>query len=123
MIENLLVLLLIVAVALITDLAVLILIKILPKYRMTPVKIQRFEAGNIPIGHPKWVLPMQYLGFVVIFLALEPVFVLILLLSTVPTADVYAFTLFALALLIPALYAGFSYSMDVAGLRRGGRDG
>ncbi|MDK2795665.1 MAG: hypothetical protein PWQ22_968 [Archaeoglobaceae archaeon] len=123
MIENLLVLILVVAVALITDVAVLILIKILPKYRMTPVKVQRFEAGNIPIGHPKWVLPMQYLGFVIIFLALEPVFVLILLLSAVPTADVYAFTLIALALFIPALYAGFNYSLDIAGLKRGGKDG
>ncbi|MCS7144592.1 MAG: NADH-quinone oxidoreductase subunit A [Archaeoglobaceae archaeon] len=123
MIENILVLILIVAIALITDLAILILVKILPKYRLTEVKIQRFEAGNIPIGHPKWVLPMQYLGFVVMFLALEPVFVLILLLSAMPSDDVYAFTIIALALLLPALYAGYNYSLEVAGLKRGDRNG
>ncbi len=123
MIENLLVLILIVAVALVTDLAVLLLLKYLPKYRPSAVKVQRFEAGNIPIGYPKWVLPMQYLGFVVLFLALEPVFVLILLLSALGSEDVYAFTFIALVLLLPGLYAGYSYSLEVAGLRRGGRNG
>ncbi|MDI9610167.1 MAG: NADH-quinone oxidoreductase subunit A [Archaeoglobaceae archaeon] len=123
MIENVLVILLIVAVALITDVAVLILVKVLPKYRLTEVKIQRFEAGNIPIGHPKWVLPMQYFGFVVMFLALEPIFVLILLLSAVASLDVYAFTIIALALLLPALFVGYNYSLEVAGLKRGGRNG
>lgn len=117
MIENILVIILIVAVALITDLAIVVLVRVIPKYRPTEVKLQRFEAGNIPIGHPKWVLPMQYLGFVVMFLALEPVFVLLLLLSAFPSADVYAFTLIALALLLPALYVGYNYSLDAAGLR------
>jgi len=123
MIENLLVLVLIVAVALLTDVAVLLLVKYLPRYRLTPVKVQRFEAGNLPVGYPKWVLPMQYLGFVILFLALEPVFVLILLLSAVKSTDVYAFTLIALALLLPALYAGYNYSLEVAGLKRGGGSG
>jgi NADH:ubiquinone oxidoreductase subunit 3 (subunit A) len=123
MIENFMVLVLIVAVALITDLAVLILIKILPRYRITAVKVQRFEAGNIPLGRPKWVFPVQYFGFVVLFLALEPVFVLILLLSAVASADVYAFTLIALIMLLPALYVGYSYSLDIAGIRRGGGNG
>ncbi len=123
MIENFMVLVLIVAVAIVTDLAVLILIKILPRYRITAVKVQRFEAGNIPVGHPKWVFPVQYFGFVVLFLALEPVFVLILLLSAVTSADVYAFTLIALILLLPALYVGYRYSLDIAGLRRGGGNG
>ncbi|MEM1578311.1 MAG: NADH-quinone oxidoreductase subunit A [Archaeoglobaceae archaeon] len=118
MIEGALVIAVVVAVALITDIAVLILIKILPKYRPTEVKLQRFEAGNIPIGIPKWTLPMQYLGFVIIFMCFEPVIVLLLLLSSLPLLESYILTMIALILLLPALYVGYSYSVEIAGLRR-----
>ncbi|MCC6027270.1 MAG: NADH-quinone oxidoreductase subunit A [Archaeoglobi archaeon] len=118
MIESALVIAVIVAVALITDLAILILIKILPKYRPTEVKLQRFEAGNIPVGIPKWTLPMQYLGFVIIFMCFEPVVVLLLLISALPLLESYLLTLIAFVLLLPALYVGFNYSLEIAGFRR-----
>jgi len=118
MIESALVVAIIIAVALITDIAVLILIRILPRYRPTEVKLQRFEAGNIPIGIPKWTLPMQYLGFVIIFMCFEPIIVLLLLTSAIPLVESYLLTLIALILLLPALYVGFNYSLEVAGLRR-----
>ncbi len=118
MIESALVIAVIVAVALITDLAILILIKILPKYRPTEVKLQRFEAGNIPIGIPKWTLPMQYLGFVIIFMCFEPVIVLLLLISALPLLESYLLTLIAFILLLPALYVGFNHSLEIAGFRR-----
>ncbi|MEM4472044.1 MAG: NADH-quinone oxidoreductase subunit A [Archaeoglobaceae archaeon] len=118
MIESALVIAIIVAVALITDAIILILIKVLPKYRPTEVKVSRFEAGNIPIGIPKWTLPMQYLGFVVIFMCFEPVIVLILLISTLPLFESYLLTLIAFLLLLPALYVGYNYSLEIARLRR-----
>lgn len=118
MIESALIIAIVVAVAIITDVAVLVLIKILPRYRPTPVKLQRFEAGNIPIGIPKWTLPMQYLGFVVIFMTFEPVIVLLLLISALPSLESYLITLIAFLLLLPALFVGYRYSLEVAGLRR-----
>ncbi|MCS7143632.1 MAG: NADH-quinone oxidoreductase subunit A [Archaeoglobaceae archaeon] len=118
MIESALIIAIVIAVALITDVAILILIKILPKYRPTEVKLQRFEAGNIPIGIPKWTLPMQYLGFVIIFMCFEPIIVLLLLISALPIFEGYFITLIALILLLPALYVGYNYSLEIANLRR-----
>ncbi|MFN3384334.1 MAG: NADH-quinone oxidoreductase subunit A [Archaeoglobaceae archaeon] len=118
MIENALIIAIVVAVAIITDVAVLILIRVLPRYRPTEMKLQRFEAGNVPIAIPKWTLPMQYLGFVIIFMTFEPVIVLLLLISALPTLESYLITLIAFILLLPTLFVGYRYSLEVAGLRR-----
>jgi len=118
-IENALIIGIVVAVALITDVAILVLAKLLPRYRPTEVKIQRFEAGNPPLGVPKWTLPMQYLGFMLLFMAAEPIIVILFLFSAFPTLDVYALTIIAFVLLLPAIYVGYSYSLDIAKLRGG----
>ncbi|MCE4614892.1 MAG: hypothetical protein F7B60_05140 [Desulfurococcales archaeon] len=41
-----------------------------------PFKYQRFEASNPPSGEAKTKVSMQYLGYLVSFLALEPIVVL-----------------------------------------------
>ncbi len=119
LIENALIIGIVVAIALITDAAILILAKLLPRYRPTNVKMQRFEAGNPPVGTPKWALPMQYLGFMMMFMAAEPIIVMILLFSAFPTIDVLALTLLAFVLLLPAVYVAYNYSLDIAKLRGG----
>jgi NADH-quinone oxidoreductase subunit A len=117
MLENTLVVVIVVAVALITDIAILVLAKILPRYRPTDVKISRFEAGNPPVGLQKWTLPMQYIGFMIMFMAFEPVLVLLLLFSGTPTLDVFVLTLLAFVLILPALYVAYNYSLEIAKLR------
>lgn len=119
LVENALVVAVVIAVALITDAAVLILARILPRYRPTEVKLARFEAGNPPLGLQKWTLPMQYIGFMIMFMAFEPIIVILLLLSGTPTLDVYAVTLIAFVLLLPALLSAYSYSLEIAKLRGG----
>lgn len=117
LIENTLIVVILVAVALITDIAVLILAKILPRYRPTDVKISRFEAGNPPLGHQKWTLPMQYIGFMIMFMAFEPILVLLLLFSATPNLDIFALTIIAFLLILPALYVAYNYSLEIAKLR------
>ncbi len=118
MIENALVVVALIAICLITDVVILILAKVFPRYRLTTLKIQRFEAGNPPLGIPKWILPMQYLGFMLMFMAAEPILVILLLLSAFPGVEVYLITLIAFILLIPAVYVAYRYSEEIARLRR-----
>lgn len=120
LIENTLIVVILVAVALITDVAVLILAKILPRYRPTDVKVSRFEAGNPPLGLQKWTLPMQYIGFMIMFMAFEPILVLLLLFSATPNLDVFALTLLAFIFILPAIYTAYNYSLEIAGLERRG---
>ncbi|MCS7121108.1 MAG: NADH-quinone oxidoreductase subunit A [Archaeoglobaceae archaeon] len=117
MVESILIVLIIIAVTLIIDLVIVVLAKILPKYKPTPVKLSRFEAGNVPVGFQKWKLPMQYIGFMVLFMTLEPVAVLLLLFAALPTIDVYAITLIALVMFLPVVYVGYDYSLEIAKLR------
>jgi len=118
MIENALIVIILIAVALLTDVVILILAKIFPRYRPTDAKLSRFEAGNPPIGRPKWVLPMQYLGFMLMFMAAEPILVMLLLFSAFPKLDVYGITLIAFVLLLPAIYVAYQVSLEIAELRR-----
>ncbi len=117
LIENALIVAVVIAVALITDIAILVLAKILPRYRPTDVKTSRFEAGNPPLGPQKWTLPMQYIGFMIMFMAFEPILVLLFLFSGFPGVDVFALTVIAFVMLLPAIYVAYNYSLEIAGLR------
>ncbi len=119
MIENALVVILLIAICLITDAIILILTRIFPRYRPTVPKIQRFEAGNPPVGIPKWTLPMQYLGFMLMFMAAEPILVIILLISATPKFEAHLITLIAFILLLPAIYVAYRYAEEIAKLRGG----
>jgi len=117
MIENALVVIILIAICLITDVAILILARIFPRYRPTIEKVQRFEAGNPPVGLQKWTLPMQYLGFMLMFMAAEPILVIILLISAISMLETYVLTLIAFILLLPAIYVAYKYSEEIARLR------
>jgi len=118
-IESALIVGILIGVCIIMDVAILGLAKVLPQKNPTPVKIQRFEAGNPPIGVPKFVMPMQYMGFMVMFMALEPVLVLLLLLSAYPTPAFAYILLVSMILIVPPLYIAYNYSLDIAMIRRG----
>jgi NADH-quinone oxidoreductase subunit A len=45
-----------------------------------PLKVGRFEAGNVPYGEGIIWVPMQYYGYVLIFTAIEPLIIIFLLL-------------------------------------------
>lgn len=42
-----------------------------------PVKVSRFEAGNIPYGEGRLWFPLQYYGYVLIYTSIEPIIVLL----------------------------------------------
>ncbi|MEB3825746.1 MAG: NADH-quinone oxidoreductase subunit A [Desulfurococcales archaeon] len=44
--------------------------------RASPLKYERFEASNPPSGEAKTRVSMQYFGYLIAFLALEPIVVL-----------------------------------------------
>ncbi len=117
MIENALVVIILIVICLITDVAILILARIFPRYRPTIEKVQRFEAGNPPVGLQKWTLPMQYLGFMLMFMAAEPILVIILLISAISMLETYVLTLIAFILLLPTIYVAYKYSEEIARLR------
>ncbi|MHC1636304.1 MAG: NADH-quinone oxidoreductase subunit A [Candidatus Methanospirareceae archaeon] len=107
MIENVVVIAALIAICLIVDGVLLIIVRILPRYSPTDVKMSRFEAGNIPIRYPKYTLPMQYFGFMFMFMAAEPVVVLLLILSAFPNLNFFIILSLSLLLLLPGIYVGY----------------
>jgi|GEM_PF-280625 len=114
MIENAVVVGLVLGFCVIMDLAILVLSKILPIYFPSAVKQSRWEAGNLPIERPKYTLPMQYFGFMFMFMAAEPILVVLLLLSAYPTTDFILLLLLALLLLVPAIWVGYKVALEMA---------
>ncbi|EZQ06977.1 MULTISPECIES: NADH-quinone oxidoreductase subunit A [Acidianus] len=50
----------------------------------TPVKMSRFEAGNIPTGLGRIWFPLQYYGYLLIYTTIEPIIVLLFLIAYAP---------------------------------------
>lgn len=42
-----------------------------------PVKVSRFEAGNIPYGEGRLWFPLQYYGYILVYTSIEPIIVLL----------------------------------------------
>ena len=115
--EDIIVVAIVVAVCILLDGIILGLAKILPKKNPTDLKYLRYEAGNIPLGVPKWTLPMQYFGFMVMFMALEPVVVLLLIFFSFPSAKSVFLLAVALIMFLPAIYFVYDYAVKVADRR------
>jgi NADH-quinone oxidoreductase subunit A len=92
---------LIIAVSILIDLVVVLLAKLLPPKVKSDVKYFRYESGCIPVEKPKFVLPFQYIPFVMLFLALEPIAVLLLLLSSLSGFE--KFLAITLIIVIPSI--------------------
>ena len=104
-------LLFLVFIGLVVDGLVLLIRRII-KVRLTnPVKVMRFEAGNVPIGPVKSILPMQYVGFLLMFLSVEPVTALLLSLSIGFTGFSLGYVLLFIVFLVtysPLIYVAYS---------------
>jgi len=114
MIENVVVIASLIAICIAIDVAIVVIAKLITPKNPTPVKIQRFEAGNPPLGTRKFVLPMQYVGFLLMFLGCEPVLVLLLVLSAAPTPYFIYIMFLGFILLLPALYVSYRFAHEIA---------
>ena len=118
MLGEALVIALLILICLIVDGVMLIVIKILPRYKPTDVKMARWEAGNVPMPDQKYVLPMQYFGFMFLFMAVEPVAVLYLLFTACEMLDFVIFLLLSLAIVLPAVFVGYKLAVEIAEAER-----
>ncbi|MFP3207919.1 MAG: NADH-quinone oxidoreductase subunit A [Caldivirga sp.] len=104
-------LLFLVFIGLVVDGLVLFIRRII-KVRLTnPVKVMRFEAGNVPVGPVRSILPMQYVGFLLMFLSVEPVTALLLTLSIGFTGFSLGYALLFIVFLVtysPLIYVAYS---------------
>lgn len=114
MIENVLIIGVLILICVLTDGVLLLLVKILPRYDPTEVKMWRWEAGNPPMKFPKYTLPMQYFGYMFLFMAVEPIIVILLLFSAYPGLGFLVLLLLSFLLLLPALYVGYKIALEMA---------
>ena len=112
--EVVLVVILLIALCLIIDGLLVLLIKVIPMNKPTPLKYERYESGNLPIVPPKYTLPMQYLGYMFMFMACEPILVLLLILMTNPSTITILLTFLIFLLLIPPLYVSYKHTLELA---------
>jgi len=81
-----------------------------------PLKNERFDCGNIPTKQGRGKLTMQYFAYLVVFLAVEPVFIYsFLLLMDAHQAFFATSTLFGaiLLILVPPLIFGLDAARKV----------
>ncbi|WP_456369024.1 NADH-quinone oxidoreductase subunit A [Geoglobus sp.] len=107
----------VIILSVVTDVLIYGLSRILPKRNPTDLKYLRWESGNVSVGLPKYVLPMQYYGFVVLFMAFEPVVVLLLLFAAFPGVDYLKLLAISMIALLPGLYFAYRISSDAANRR------
>ncbi|KUO80057.1 MAG: NADH-quinone oxidoreductase subunit A [Vulcanisaeta sp.] len=114
-------------IALITDAAIIYVTRRLAAKNPNVVKLQRYEAGNPPVGEARYVFPIQYVGFLLVFLGMEPVIVILLILSSAAVVGMPIVIMILVILLIalPSVYVGYKYALKMAYpkefLRRAGR--
>ncbi len=109
-----------VAVTLIVGIGVLALVVLLALLMTRgaeyPYKRERYEAGNPPSGVARRWYPIQYYGYLIIFIAFEPILALLFLLPYYATLNpVKVLTVMAatMAISLPPLYYGLSYSRRI----------
>lgn len=115
-VDALAILIVLVVIALITDAAIMYVARRIAARNPNPVKLQRYEAGNPPVGEARYVFPIQYVGFLLLFLGIEPVIVVLLILSSaaVLALPITVMILVLLIILIPNIYVGYKYALKLA---------
>lgn len=68
-----------------------------------PFKRKRYEAGNPPTGEAKKKIPYQYYGYIIIYLAVEPIFLILFLLPYIGVLQAAIISLIILGIYSPAL--------------------
>ncbi|AKG92305.1 NADH dehydrogenase subunit A [Geoglobus ahangari] len=107
----------VIILSVVVDVVIYGLSRILPKRNPTELKYLRWESGNISVGLPKYTLPMQYYGFVVLFMAFEPIVVLLLLFAAFPGLDYLKFLAISMIALLPGFYFAYRIAYDAANRR------
>ncbi|MCI2413795.1 MAG: NADH-quinone oxidoreductase subunit A [Candidatus Aramenus sp.] len=59
-------------------------ISLIVPHEPSPLKVSRFEAGNIPTGEGRLWFPLQYYGYLLVYTSLEPIVVLLFLIASAP---------------------------------------
>lgn len=80
----------------------------------TPIKISRFEAGNVPSGEGRLWFPLQYYGYVLIYTTIEPIIVLLFVVALAPFAHnfiLFRNLVFILSSFIILVYPVIYYSV------------
>ena len=103
-------------IALITDAAIIYVTRRLAAKNPNAVKLQRYEAGNPPVGEARYIFPIQYVGFLLVFLGMEPIIVILLILSSAAVVGMPIVTMILVILLIalPSIYVGYKYALKMA---------
>jgi len=103
-------------IALITDAAIIYVTRRLAAKNPNAVKLQRYEAGNPPVGEARYVFPIQYVGFLLVFLGMEPVIVILLILSSAAVVGmpIVIMILAILLIALPSVYVGYKYALKIA---------
>jgi NADH:ubiquinone oxidoreductase subunit 3 (subunit A) len=114
MIEAILLIVVIVLICLVTDGLLLVLVKLLPRYDLREIKTMRWEAGNPPMKNPKYALPMQYFGYMFLFMGAEPIVVILFLFAACPGLNFIVLLLLSLLLLLPGIYVGYRIARIMA---------
>ena len=83
------------------------IIKLIVPSNPNPLKVSRFEAGNIPTGLGRLWFPLQYYGYLLIYTTLEPIIVLLI---PIAYSDYYvSFSVFAKLLMIIIVFIVLMY--------------
>lgn len=60
------------------------LISLIVPHEYSPLKVSRFEAGNVPSGEGRLWFPLQYYGYLLIYTTIEPIVVLLFVIASAP---------------------------------------
>ncbi len=115
-IDALAILIVLVVIALIADASIIYIARRIAARNPNASKLQRYEAGNPPVGEARYVFPIQYVGFLLMFLGMEPIIVILLILSSI-AIKALPMTYIILAVLVitlPSIYVGYKYALKIA---------
>ncbi len=111
--SNIVIVAIVIGLCIFIDAVIVILAKVLtPSRESSVVKTERFESGNLPYLSPKYTLPMQYTGYLLLFLGIEPIVVLLFIFSSLRVAIPLIAVSFVM--LIPAIYIGYKMACESA---------
>ena len=93
-----------------------ILSRLVSPRKKLPLKEERYECGNKPLGRARGWYAMQYYAFLILFLTVEPISIYLFILLVVASKAIVDVTILFLTItgmLIPALYFGVKAAREV----------
>lgn len=97
-------------------LVLVFLAKTLTQNRNYPLKRLRYEAGNIPRGPARQPMFPQYYGYILLFIVLDPMFIIMFLASYMANVDplaVLVWLTLAVAIILPPLIYALKYASHI----------